>query len=184
MESTSHLSQWSDDIERMLRSAAARHDNLVRYIMSYGEEYDDVLQHLRIQIWMRLSEYNGRYNLSTFIFTLVKHELLRRVTYINRIRRAGWRDRVSLEVESDDGGLETLQLEDPRQRVDDELLRDEMLARLRRELSARFQEYEVEVFLSSLLGECDFVLSPRKRARMMRIARAVASTYLEEAYNV
>lgn len=64
--------QWCEEIERMLRSAMVRYERLVRYIMSYGEEYDDVLQELRVRLWCRLGAYDDRYRLSTFVFTLVR----------------------------------------------------------------------------------------------------------------
>lgn len=175
---------WNEDIERLLRFAVDRHGRLVRYIASYGEDFEDVLQHLRVELWRRLPLYDGKHRLSTFVFAVTRAELLRLAQFLNRPCRAGWRDRVPLLLENEDGELDEY-LEDTSLHMEEDVVASEILEHVRRGLLGRYSEHEVEEFIGHITGSADIsTLSRGKRAGMMRLTRRIINSYMEAYENV
>lgn len=179
-ESIRHVAEWDEEAERILLAAFKKHFSLVQQLRQCGEEDEDILQDLRIGVWMRLPRYNTRYCLTTFIFSSVRYLLLKRLEYLSRQRRAGRAMTTSLQQywEQEDGEC-PLEVADPTVPLpEDQLIYRDMVEYLRCELARWYPPQVVDLFLAHVLaGDPQPDISYFKRGRLRNLALQALHRY-------
>lgn len=175
-----HIVEWDEEAERILLAAFKKHSYLVHQLRQCGEDDEDILQYLRIGIWMRLPRYNTRYCLTTFIFSSVRYLLLKRLEYLMRQRRAGHALTISLQQHWDDEDEECqLEIADPGVPLpEDQLVYQDMLEYIRSELSRYYPEQLVDSFLNHVLaGDSRPNISYFRMSRLYALALQAVRRY-------
>lgn len=88
--------EWDEDLERLVRSAAARYSRMVYVVTHCGYDYEDVLQELRLAVWQKVDVSPETASLSTRVYRICFCEL------VNLIRKEGRRRQLMQVVPLED----------------------------------------------------------------------------------
>lgn len=179
-------SVWTEEHEKLLKSAIGRNATLARAVHAYGEDYEDIVQEMRVAVWIELQRrYDANISkLSTFIYTVVRSRLIHWVSKLSRKRRRP--DQPVMVVDD----METIEdLIDPsgmysREEGVDPLttvLNDEFWFTVRSALSAEFGEKDTDHFLNAMIySEPLSPLNHYRKQRMRRATQHILTLYSKE----
>lgn len=179
-ESIDHIIRWDDQAEAMLRAAVRENDRLVRQIIARGEDLEDVLQYLRLNLWKRHSIYDHKHRVTTFLFKYVRYLLLERIRELDRNPRVVSQHTQPLYYYSPQEGAEVpIEVLDPSAPVpEDEVILSDMVQHVRKALARHYSSQDIDRFLRYILyGERIPQWNPVRIHRFRQIAKQAILEY-------